>query len=312
MNTKETHRTSTTGVHLDGLSNIEIVFRFADLLKDELAFRTAHGMDACSLRSYYSNLFMGEDRLIPLGVLGYAHRLDLALECLRTLPDTASILDTGAGYGTESLLFALLGKRVVGVELVPERAALAESRVPFYQSVSNAAMSIRFENANIFRFLEKAEQFDVIWAMEAISHIYPPESFFRVAFHKLKPGGRLIVSDPNRLNPLAWLRSVRIRGSVSHAPHKKFRDPETGMPIDYGQEQIFSVFQLKLILASVGFSVTRTYVSGFLCTSLLPRAVVSSKIGYMLLARLQQLAMSTPVIRGLGSIYTIVAVKKSW
>jgi 2-polyprenyl-3-methyl-5-hydroxy-6-metoxy-1,4-benzoquinol methylase len=310
MNAKEGHRTSAARVHLHGLSNTEIVFRFADLLRDELAFRTANRMDAVPLRSYYSNLFMGNDRLIPLGILGYAQRLGPALDCLRDLPDTATILDTGAGYGTESLLFALLGKGVVGVELVPERALLAQSRIPFYQAVSDTSVNIRFENANVFRFLEQSNSFDVIWAMEAISHIYPPEAFFRVALSRLKPGGRLIISDPNSLNPLAWLRSARIRGSVRHVPHRRFRDPETGTPIDYGQEQIFSVFRLKLLLASIGFSVTRTCVSGFLCTSLLPRAVVTSKIGYALLSRLQQLAMSIPVIRGLGSVYTMVAAKR--
>jgi SAM-dependent methyltransferase len=267
-------------------------------------------MDTGLLRSYYHNLFVNEDLLIPLGVLGYAQRLHLALECLRALPDTATILDTGSGYGTESLLFALLGKQVVGVELVSERAALARSRIPFFRSVADGPLNIRFENANVFRFFEESDPCDVIWAMEAISHIYPPESFFRVALEKLKPGGRLIVSDPNSLNLLAWLRSVRIRGSVRHAPHRRFRDPETDVPVDYGQEQVFSVFRLKMLLASVGFRVRRTDVSGFLCTSILPQVVVTSRIGYVLLSRVQQIARATPVIRGLGSVYTVVAEKR--
>jgi 2-polyprenyl-3-methyl-5-hydroxy-6-metoxy-1,4-benzoquinol methylase len=297
-------------VQLHDLSNTEIVFRFANTLRDELAFRSANGLDPGPLRSYYPNLFTGNDRLKGLGVLGYAQRLEPAIDYLKTLPDSASILDTGAGYGTESLLFALLGKQVVGVELVPERVALAKSRVPFYRSVSDDPISIRFENANIFRFLEQAGQFDMIWAMEAISHIFPPESFLKIVFDKLKPGGRLIVSDPNSLNPLAWLRSVRIRGSVRHTPHQKFRDPETDMPVDYGQEQVFNVFRLKMLLVRSGFVVSQTHISGFLCTSILPHFVVNSKSGYRFLSRFQRIARAVPVIRELGSIYTVVAEKK--
>jgi SAM-dependent methyltransferase len=293
----------------DGLSNTEIVLRFTSLLREELAFRSANGMDAESLREYYPNLFTTDDQLIPLGALGYAQRLEPALEYLRALPNSARVLDTGCGYGTESLLFALLGKQVVGVELVPERAALAKTRIPFFASVSGDSFTIRFENANAFRFLKGTEPADMIWAMEAISHIYPPEDFFRSAFDTLKPGGRLIISDPNSLNPLAWLRSVKIRGSIRHAPHRRFRDPETDLPVDYGQERIFSLFTLKLLLASVGFTISRTHVSGFLCTSLLPRAVVTKRIAYTIFSRLQRVAMSMPVIRGLGSIYTLVAIK---
>ena len=244
-----------------------------------------------------------------MGAHGYGQRIAPALERLRSTAEESSILDAGSGYGTESLLFSLLGRRVVGVELVPVRVELARSRVPFFRSVCDFPLNIEFVNANILRFLRTSEPFDVIWAMEAISHIYPPEDFFRMARESLKPGGRLIVSDPNRLNPLAWARSVRIRGSLTHVPHRRFDDPETGRPVDYGQEQVFSVFELKRHLTRIGFVVEASHVSGFLGTSLLPTSLIATQGAFRLLLRMQAAAKRVPVVKHLGTNYVVVARK---
>jgi SAM-dependent methyltransferase len=289
------------------LSSEGLVRLFWELVRDELTHRRAKGLDADSLRSYYRNLFGEDGRVIPLGAHGYAGRVVSALECLRATAEESLVLDAGSGYGTESLLFSTLGKRVVGVELVSARVELARSRVAFFRSVCDFPLDVEFVNANVLRFLGTSQAFDVIWAMEAVSHIYPAEDFFRMARDALKPGGRLIVSDPNRINPLAWARSVRIRGSLRHVPHRRFDDPETGRPVDYGQERVFSVFQLKRHLARVGFIIEASHVSGFLGTSLLPPSFVSTHRAFRLLSRVQAVAKRSPVVKHLGTNYVVVA-----
>ncbi len=293
--------------HTRNLSTERLVQLFSELLRDELAHRRATGLDAEPLRSYYRTLFGTDGHVLPLGAYGYAQRLAPALECLRATTEECSVLDAGSGYGTESLLFSMLGKKVVGVELVPVRVELARSRTPFFQSVCDFPLNIEFVNANVLRYLRTSEVFDVIWAMEAVSHIYPPADFFRVARDSLKPGGRLIVSDPNRLNPIAWARSVKIRGSLRHVPHQRFVDPETGRPVDYGQEQVFSVFQLKRHLARAGFVIEASHVSGFLGTSLLPTSFISTRRAFRLLSHVQAMAKRSPVVRHLGTNYVVVA-----
>jgi SAM-dependent methyltransferase len=280
---------------------------FWELVREELGHRRADGQDADSLCSYYRTMFSDDGRVISLGAHGYAQRLAPALACLGAAADATLVLDAGSGYGTESLLFSLLGKRVVGVELVPERVELARSRLRFYRSVCDFPLSVEFVNANVLRYLGAGRAFDVIWAMEAVSHIYPPEDFFRLARDSLKPGGCFIVSDPNRMNPLAWARSVRIRGSLRHVPHRRFRDPETGGPVDYGQEKVFSVFQLKRRLRRLGFIIEASHVSGFLGTSLLPTSFVSTPRAFGLLSSLQAVARKVPVVKHLGTNYVVVA-----
>jgi len=292
------------------LSNQDFVYLFSRLMKDELYFRIANNMDVSSLKKYYGHLLTYDNEVIPLGALGYAERMFPVIECLKEMPDTAKVLDTGSGYGSESFMFALLGKDVIGAELVPERSELARSRIPFFQSVCDFPLRVQFVNANVFRYLQNSEPFDLIWTMEAISHIYPPESFLKLTFEKLNPGGRLVISDPNSLNPVAWARSIKIRGSIKHVPHRRFKDPETEIPVDYGQEQIFSPFRLKKLLSESGFRIVETHVSGFLCTSLLPQSIILSSNAFRILSKLQSIAKRIPAIRSLGSIYAIVAMKE--
>jgi SAM-dependent methyltransferase len=200
---------------------------------------------------------------------------------------------------------------VWGVELVSERAEFARSRVDYYQKAAGRPLDIRFINAHIFRFLETAPSFDIIWAMEAISHIFPPEKFFRLCHDRLADGGKLIISDPNPLNPVALLRSIRIRGSVRHRPHRKFADPETGEPTDYGQEQIVTLTRLRRALRTAGFETEAADITGFMGSSFLPESIRTSPAASERLVRFQNTMKHVPGLRAFGSVYTIVAVKKS-
>ena len=288
----------------------DIAAAFCRLLQKELSFRRKAGMSVQPLRLYLSNLFEGQNTLLPLGVAGYGQRLAPILDLLRKSKKRLTVCDAGCGYGTESLLFALLGMNVTGIELVSERCDLALSRIDFYNSICETRLKIDFRNVNAFPFLMRSDTFDVIWAMEAISHIYPPEKFLDLAYSKLNKGGRLIISDPNKINPLAWLRSVRIRGSLSHAPHTRFLDPETRQPVEYGQEKIYSARTMKKILIESGFHPERIHISGFLGSNLLPKTIARNPRLTDAIKRMPHIIRKLPVFRGLGSLYTIVAQKR--
>ena len=140
---------------------------FFSLLSAEPRARKSAGLDDIPLRTYLRQMFTSSGELYPLGAFGYSERLALMLDALAAAPARARLLDAGCGYGTESLLFALSGREVWGVELVSERAEFARSRVDYYQKAAGRPLDIRFINAHIFRFLETAPSFDIIWAMEA-------------------------------------------------------------------------------------------------------------------------------------------------
>jgi len=289
----------------------EILSLYAHWLEREIVFRETTGLEVLPLKTYYRNLFSPHGKIRPIGWEGYGQRLTPIIEELKTSTRAPRVLDAGCGYGTESLLFSLFPAKVWGVDLVPERIALARSRADFFQALSNKPLELTFVNAHLFRFLETSPPFDIIWALEAISHIYPPEKFLRLCWRKINKDGKLIISDPNSLNPLALLRSMKIRGSVIHRPHQKFLDPDTWQPADVGQEKIFNIFRIKKLLEAAGFRIQAVEMSGFMGSSLLPQAFFDKEKFVRSLERYQKLVRRIPLLRSLGSIYTLIATKRN-
>ena len=291
------------------LSPHEAVQAFCELLGDELNCRSAHDLDALALRRYYRNLFLTDGTLSPLGIHGYASRLASALLAVREAEPPARLLDAGCGYGTESLLFALSGADVTGVELISERVELARSRISFYQNRVSAPLSIQFVNADVMRYLERTQPFDIICTIEAISHIHPLETFLSLAHRSLSPGGLLITSDPNALNPIALYRAYRIRGAARYTVRKKAEDPGDGAPVYEAVERISSAPGYARRLMRAGFKVRHIAMSGFLASSFVPPSFHRSKLVLALLTSLQRILQALPILRLMGTVYTVVAQK---
>jgi len=291
------------------LSPHEAVQAFCELLRDEVNHRAGHNMNGLALRRYYRKLFLTDGALSPLGVYGYASRLAPALLSLKEAESAVRLLDAGCGYGTESFLFALSGADVTGVELVPERVELARSRLDFYRDHASFPLSIQFINADIMRYLKGAGPFDIIWAMEAVSHIHPLEAFLSLAYKCLSPGGLLITSDPNALSPIALYRAYRIRSAPHYTLRIKARDPSSGAPVYEAVERVFSVLGYARRLKKAGFRVKQIAMSGFMASSLVPSSLHRSQLVFTLLTSFQRMLRALPILRLMGTIYTVVAQK---
>jgi 2-polyprenyl-3-methyl-5-hydroxy-6-metoxy-1,4-benzoquinol methylase len=294
---------------LTGLSPHEAVQAFCELFRDELDHRSIYGLDDQELRRYYRSFFLADGSLSPLAAFGYTSRLAPALLAQRQVTNPPRLLDAGCGYGTESLLVALSGADVTGVELVPERVKLARSRLQFYQESASATLPIQFINADVVRYLGKTLPFDIIWIMEAISHIHPLELFLPLASKCLSTGGFLITSDPNALNPIARYRAYRIRGTRYRRLRVKARDPDSGVPVCEAVERIFSVLDYTQRISQAGFSVTEVVMSGFLGSSFVPLPLHRSRLVFTLLVSLQRMLQEAPALRFMGAVYTVVARK---
>ena len=190
------------------LSPFDSVQAFCAALRDELAGGNGREPSAADLRRYYRRLLLADWDAGPSGAGRYASRLLPLVEAARGAAGQVTALDCGCGFGTESLLLGLEGVAVTGVDAVPERVEVARARVPFYERRAGRPLGVRFASADILRYLEGVPRVDLIWALEAISHIHPLEDFLTLAFDRLSPGGLLVTSDPNALNPLARYRGV--------------------------------------------------------------------------------------------------------
>ncbi len=122
----------------------------------------------------------------------------------RISPDAKSILEFGCG---EAPLGAALKQRqkcrVVGIELDPEAAAVAQKRIDaVYRGDVREIVSIM------------DEQFDFIVGGDIVEHLDEPWSFLADLRNVAKPGGHLLLSIPNLAN--ASLVNDLLRGRFDY------------------------------------------------------------------------------------------------
>ena len=230
----------------------------------------------------------------------FSHRHAQRVEHLiNAITQGTRVLDAGCGFGSESILCGIVGAQVVGVDLIEPWLNIARKRLKFYESLLGRSMAVEFRGQSV---LDMQESFDIIWSMESISHIDPAERFVSFAYDHLHKGGRLIISDPNKLNPLiyfnAW-KSARRAGGL----HQLFQDPRTGEMVPITQEKVFTVFSMKKLLLSKGFVIESVHHSGLL--PYLPHLSIRQNNITFYLEKLVN-----PIWpRWLSGIYTIVATK---
>lgn len=213
--------------------------------------------------------------------------------------DDVKILDAGCGFGSESILCGILGAEVTGVDLIEPWLNTAKKRLKFYEGVLGKSISTEFHAQSVF---DTQGSFDVIWSLESISHIDPPERFISFAHDHLNKGGRLIISDPNKLNPLIYWnarRDAKKAGSL----HSQVENPKTGEMVPFAWERVFSVASIKKLLLSNGF-----VIESFNHSGLLPYLPYLNVKGKNISIHLETL-MNPFWPKWLAGIYTVVTRK---
>ena len=135
------------------------------------------------------------------------------------------ILDIGCGYGGSSLYLAKkYGASTTGITISPVQVQMAR------EAAAKANVDARFLLMDA-EDMHLAEQFDVLWSVESISHYQDPRKFFASAAKLLKPGGCFALTD--------WFR----KEDISPADKKKFIEPiEKGMMVELREMNDYSDF----------------------------------------------------------------------
>jgi len=291
------------------ISPQQVVEEFVGLLARELSFRRDQQLDDAYLRlKYEPGLLSHKGAFNHVGLSAYATRLSPLVEAIRAR-HAPRLLDSGSGCGSESILAALLGANVTGIDVVPLRTAYAASRIPFFADLRQGPLDLRFRTANVIALLRDSPGYDLIWANEAISHIHPAEEFFSAAWQGLSPGGLLIIADANALNPVARWRATRIRGGKNWYVHRQCRLLDDVPHDEVAEERLFTCRTLPRLLRRAGFRVRRPEMHGFLGSFFLPLSWQRHRRLGKILASVQHGARRIPGIRDFGSSMTVVAEK---
>ena len=284
-----------------------IAQEFYDLLTSEVVDNTG-GLSAeqhRELRRYYHAMAHNRRRR-PFYGYNWIRRTAPMARLLIALPSRDvpwRVLDAGCGVGTESIFWAALRDDVdvVGVDISTTRLDVAQARKVAYERRLERSLNVGFLDQDVFRVL-RTEQFDLVWTMEAISHIDPAEGFLADVHDSLSDGGHLVISDSHILNPaMAWrIFKLRRQGVAQHA----HRAVSTGEIVPYAQERLFTVGQLSDMLRQAGFASVSTQLSVFF-----PPVVARFPALFRVCTWGDAVLDRVPLIRNLGGIYTVVAGK---
>lgn len=99
------------------------------------------------------------------------------------------ILDVGCGIGGSSIYLAKhLQALVTGITISPVQVQMAQ------QLAKEASVEVSFQVMDAEK-MSFTETFDVIWSVEALSHLNNPQLFFQQAEKILRPGGKFAIID---------------------------------------------------------------------------------------------------------------------
>lgn len=254
-----------------------------------------------ALQKYYHSALASKERRYIYEHL-YAERLEYIVFLLISGARPVKILDAGCGVGSESILFALLGAEVIGVDLDKPRLNVAKKRKEYYQSLIGRRLNLNFLQQNVSRVM-KEYKFDIIWLNEAISHIHPAEEFLSRSYQNLKRGGRIIISESNPLNPYIILKRFyqtrHFKETIS-----QIKDPRTGEIVAYAHERLFSILRMRKMLKRMGFGIEHIELTHYL-----PAFLIRNQLVFKLINKLEKRLANFPFIKWIGLDYRIAGSK---
>ena len=215
----------------------------SDFLCEWLEHKTLAPVEQRTLWEYYA----GYRRHFPARLQHYYSRqIQEVMDLLRARPESR-VLEIGCGTGTESLWMAMQCASVTAVELSQDRFQAAVARKQVLEQQLGRSLDCRFLNESLLD-LPEVEAYDILWMEQAFHHFEPRHHVVDKLVSLVKPGGHIVVSEANALNPLLQAQLFSQRGfkTIRHF------DDHLGRRHPYGDERILTAGSLARLLAQRG------------------------------------------------------------
>jgi ubiquinone/menaquinone biosynthesis C-methylase UbiE len=105
------------------------------------------------------------------------------------------VADLGCGSGVFTDLLRRKGFVCIGVDISPKLVALGQSKYSDLELIEGDAENLPFDS----------ESFDGVLLSGLVHHFPDPRRVAAEVHRILKPRGRFVAFDPNRMNPFMWL-----------------------------------------------------------------------------------------------------------
>lgn len=213
-------RSNTIMTPSDGLSARETVQRFYFMLPHELqhaGYSDAERALLADERLYYGRYLNPGRRnyFVETVIPQVAHAVSFLMAGARR----PRILDLGCGLGMQSIIFASLGAKVVGIDVREEAIALCIKRKAYHERLLGRRLDVEFIQRDFL--LTSPEDFradfDAVFSMAAFSSIQPVEQTARLVSTMLRDDAKIFIYEKNSDHPLHQLRNSPEPGPTSIA-----------------------------------------------------------------------------------------------
>lgn len=132
----------------------------------------------------------------PLGYLAESEDVYWSIrESLSGLLPAFKILEIGSGLGYMTFALRKAGFDAIGIDISHVAVENATARFgPFYQQADMKDWSLQY-----------AQTYDIVLMAELIEHVTEPACLIQIAAKLLKPGGKLVITTPNKSNFPDWV-----------------------------------------------------------------------------------------------------------
>ena len=178
------------------------------------------------------------------------HYRDQTREIAALIPSLGQprILEVGAGCGTESLWFALSGATVTALDVRADRLAVARSRRDLLRAALTVPLPVEFRLESLLD--HEAAPYDIVWLEHTFHHLEPRLRVAEAIARLVRPGGYVVASEVNPLNPALQLQMFLERGARTIDTYID----ESGRPHLYGVERLVSAHAMRRLFEQHGFA----------------------------------------------------------
>ncbi len=223
------------------------MFERAATISDFLALWLGGSLLAPAEQETLNGYYASYQRRFPARLRHYYRRqIEDVVALIKARPG-ARVLEIGCGTGTESLWMAMHDAAVEAIELAKARFEVANARKAVLESDLGRKLDCEFIHGSLLD-IEAANQYDIIWMEQAFHHLEPRAQVIEKIAGLLKPGGHVVISEANALNPLLQAQLFLQRGFKTLG---EFTD-ETGRRYPYGNERILSASRLAKLFDRAG------------------------------------------------------------
>lgn len=162
--------------------------------------------------------------------------------------DNKKVLDVGFGSGGIAIAFNRAGAVVFGVDIDQELKNIAERNI----AANNALAELKIYNGTELPYSDNS--FDYLTCFSVLEHVSFPEKLLNEMLRVLKPGGRILLSLPNKYYPK---ETHTLAYFVSYMPRKManaYLKLLKRSPLEYDNLHFYSYFGILKMLKKTNYA----------------------------------------------------------